>query len=157
MIVSSSSDASEFLARVEAFYQHACKRCPKGWEVLLSAYGYSHQVRRVLFLAALDAKTLVLGLDVYREEPHPEIVIVRADRCSFFVSHMKTDGAPVRVEFRLPKDYDPAAEPSGRDEPLPSVSVTELASNLGRFPCLRRCAVGSGRSPETFGVSARLP
>ena len=47
--------------------------------------------------------------------------------------------------------YEPAAEQSGRVEPLPSVSVAELARDWGRFPCLSRCAVGSGRSPEAFG------
>ncbi len=40
---------------------------------------------------------------------------------------------------------------SSRLEPRPSVSVAESAGDAGRFSCLPRCAIGSGRSPETFG------
>ena len=49
---------------------------------------------------------------------------------------------------------DAAAEPSGRDEPLPSVSITELAGDYGQLSRLPRCADGSGRSPGSFGPQA---
>ena len=52
---------------------------------------------------------------------------------------------------------DASAEPSGRDEPLPSVSVTELAGDWGQFSRLPRYADGSGRSPGTLGQNAALP
>ena len=44
------------------------------------------------------------------------------------------------------------AEPSGGVEPLPGVSVAELAGDRERFLRLRRCAVGSGRSPVSLAV-----
>ena len=76
--------------------------------------------------------------------------------CSFAprLAHVREwldDGDTSELSDGDDRVFDATAEPSGRDEPLPSVSVTELASNWGQFSRLPRCADGSGRSPVSFG------
>ena len=51
---------------------------------------------------------------------------------------------------------DPAAEPSGRDEPQPGVSVSKWPCEFGQFHRFRAVAVGGGRSPGSFGGTGHL-